>query len=241
MQNRLTLTKLSNWLWARTGSFYRGWLEHQDIVGTHLQGKGDNDDVWSLHRAQRIPEDNIHLAQATVCSPCCHLAKDTEVSAAIMYHPPTEQLHSKDSEGRNTLAQTLASETQTSLGTNLFSVFSCVGSAWNRRDGVWSDSTCKVWECWQLEDWTPSDTLIGCQFNDHCARESARCVEGAEQTTFSLLRRLRIITSPRADNATISSAIMIFQIMPSIAFHKCLLKSNEQPMRQCCVRFIFLW
>ena len=35
-------------------------------------------------------------------------------------------------------------ETWTSSGTNLFGVYSCVGSFWNRADGVWSNSTCKV-------------------------------------------------------------------------------------------------
>ena len=53
-------------------------------------------------------------------------------------------------------------KTQTSSGTNLFGVLSCVGSFWNCTDGVWSDSTRKVWECWRSEDWTPLDTLIGC-------------------------------------------------------------------------------
>ena len=31
-------------------------------------------------------------------------------------------------------------ETQTRSGTNLFGVFSCVGSFWNHADSVWSDS-----------------------------------------------------------------------------------------------------
>ena len=53
-------------------------------------------------------------------------------------------------------------ETQMNSGTNLFGVFSCVGSFWNRVTDVWPDSTCRVWECRQSEDWTPSDTLISC-------------------------------------------------------------------------------
>ena len=34
--------------------------------------------------------------------------------------------------------------------TNLFGVFSCVGSFWNHVDSVCSDSTCEVWERWLL-------------------------------------------------------------------------------------------
>ena len=44
-------------------------------------------------------------------------------------------------------------ETQTSSGTNLFGVFSCVGSFWNRVHSACSDSTCKVWEGWLSAVW----------------------------------------------------------------------------------------
>ena len=65
-------------------------------------------------------------------------------------------------------------ETQARLGTNLFGLFSCVGSFWNRVDSICSDSTCEVWERWLLAVWA-----IG--FSDWlCASESVRCVGGAE-------------------------------------------------------------
>ena len=42
-------------------------------------------------------------------------------------------------------------ETRTSLGTNLFGVFCCIRSFWNRvEDVVCLDSTCEVWEGWLL-------------------------------------------------------------------------------------------
>ena len=41
----------------------------------------------------------------------------------------------------------------TKSGTNLFGVFSCVGSFWNRLDVVCSNSTCEVWEGWLLAIW----------------------------------------------------------------------------------------
>ena len=88
--------------------------------------------------------------------------------------------------------------------------------------------------------WTPSDTLIGCLFNDHsdwrCDSESALCMRGGTNT-FSLLQRLHITMSPRPDNVTISSAIMIFQVMPSIVFHKHLLRSNEYWANTVCTLF----
>ena len=60
-------------------------------------------------------------------------------------------------------------ETRTSSGTNLFSVFSCVGSFWDRVDSVCSDSTCEVWEGWLSAVWAIgySDWL--------CASKSAQC------------------------------------------------------------------
>ena len=67
-------------------------------------------------------------------------------------------------------------------------------------------------------------------FDWRCASESACCVGGVvvtnKHTTFSLLQHLRIIRSPR-DNATISSAIMIFQVMQSIVFNKHRLRLNK--------------
>ena len=73
-------------------------------------------------------------------------------------------------------------ETWMSSRTNLFGVFSCVGSFWNCADSVCSSSTCKVWEGWLLPVWA-----IGfsdwCQLYDNsyqCASKSARCVGGAE-------------------------------------------------------------
>ena len=58
-----------------------------------------------------------------------------------------------------------------------------------------------------------------------------------KETTFSLLRRLRIIRSSRADNTTISSAIMIFHVKPSIVFHKRLLRSNKYWANTVCTLF----
>ena len=40
-----------------------------------------------------------------------------------------------------------------SLGTNLFSVFSCGGSFCNCADSICSNSTCEVWEGWMLAIW----------------------------------------------------------------------------------------
>ena len=72
---------------------------------------------------------------------------------------------------------------------------------------------------------------------------SAVCGRGrsddGKQITFSILRRLRIITSPRADDATISSAIMIFQVTPSIVFHKRLLRSNIYWANTVCALFFY--
>ena len=47
----------------------------------------------------------------------------------------------------------------------------------------------------------------------------------------------------RADNVTISLAIMIFQVMPSIVFHKRLLRSNEYCANTVCALFFYdnLW
>ena len=70
-------------------------------------------------------------------------------------------------------------ETRTNSRTNLFGVFSCVGSFWNRADGIWSYSTCKVCECWRSEDWAPLDTLIGGVLANQCRPP---CVGGAEVT-----------------------------------------------------------
>ena len=65
-------------------------------------------------------------------------------------------------------------ETRTRSGTNMFGVFSCVGSFRSRSDVVCSHSTCEVWGGWLSDVWA-----IG--FSDwRCASESARCVGGAE-------------------------------------------------------------
>ena len=75
--------------------------------------------------------------------------------------------------------------------------------------------------CRRSEYWAPSDTLIGCllavqwpiwPISPVCGSGGS---DNGKQTTFSLLRRLRIITRLGADNATISSAIMIFQVLYS--------------------------
>ena len=65
-------------------------------------------------------------------------------------------------------------ETWMRLGTNIFGVFSCVGSFGSHADVVCSDLTCKVWEGWL-------SAVSGIGFSDwRCASKSARCVGGAE-------------------------------------------------------------
>ena len=54
----------------------------------------------------------------------------------------------------------MALKKKTSSGTNLFSVFSCIGSFWNHMDSVCSNSAKSVNAgCWPSE---PLDSLIGC-------------------------------------------------------------------------------
>ena len=62
--------------WLRTGRLYTGWLKppRASLLGTHLQSISGIGKVRCLHRAQRILKG---------WSPCCHLAKDTEVHVAI--------------------------------------------------------------------------------------------------------------------------------------------------------------
>ena len=104
-------------------------------------------------------------------------------------------------------------KTWTSSRTNLLS---CVGSFWNRVDGVWSDSTCKVWGCQQSEDHNKplrDDTELQTTFC-HC--------------TASFFIFLNI-------------SIMIFQVMPSTVFHKRLLRSNEYWANTVCALFFLIW
>ena len=54
---------------------------HPEHRWNHLQSINDINGVRPLHRAQRILKDNTY--PVTVCSPCCHLTEDTQVSAAI--------------------------------------------------------------------------------------------------------------------------------------------------------------
>ncbi len=52
-----------------------------NIIGTYLPSISDICEVSCLCRAQRILKDNTH--PATACSPCCCLASNTEISAAV--------------------------------------------------------------------------------------------------------------------------------------------------------------
>ena len=52
----------------------------QSIIATHLQSISDTGEVRGLRRAHRILKDVTHPGHSLSC---CHLAKDTEVSAAI--------------------------------------------------------------------------------------------------------------------------------------------------------------
>ena len=65
-------------------------------------------------------------------------------------------------------------ESRTRSETNMFAVFSCIGSFRSRADVVCSNWTCEVW------GGGPSD-VWAIEFSDwRCASESARCVGGLE-------------------------------------------------------------
>ena len=59
-----------------------GYQNQQTITCTHIQSIGDISEVRFLHRAQRILKGNSHPSHDH--SACCRLAKDTEVSTAVL-------------------------------------------------------------------------------------------------------------------------------------------------------------
>ena len=65
-------------LHCRTGDL---GSRNPELAGTHLQSIRFIGVVRCLHRAQQYL--NIPPTPATVCSPCCHLARDTEVSNVV--------------------------------------------------------------------------------------------------------------------------------------------------------------
>ena len=50
-------------------------------------------------------------------------------------------------------------ESRTSSGTNLFGVFSCVGSFWETTSALIQHAKSEIFDCWLSE---PMGTLIGC-------------------------------------------------------------------------------
>ena len=58
-----------------------GYKNTQKIIRTHLQSVSDI--KWVVVSAQSPKNTKDNTQPATVCSPCCHLTKDTEGSAAI--------------------------------------------------------------------------------------------------------------------------------------------------------------
>ena len=99
-------------------------------------------------------------------------------------------------------------ETRTRSGTNLFGVFSCVGSFWTRADVVCYNTTCEVWEDWLSAVWAIgfSDWLCASCMTiliGGVASESARCVGGAESCVgfvfqCTLFRHFSFIIASRA-------------------------------------------
>ena len=66
-------------------------------------------------------------------------------------------------------------ESRTSLGTNLFGVFSCVGSFWNHTGGVWSQQSLRVSAVGGLD----AIRLDANAYSDWLSRCLCVCVGGA--------------------------------------------------------------
>ena len=117
-------------------------------------------DVVHILLVDSRPIHLLNASQTTMAAPirnAVHMARLLSPLASCKFWPQT--LFGTQHTVWNTLGQPLAvwkertEETRMSSGTNLFSVFSCVGSFWNHLEGVCSDPTCKIWECWLLAIW----------------------------------------------------------------------------------------
>ena len=117
----------------------------------------------------------IKTPSQTAVIPLNRYTEATYIYEYIYIKPETHRANRWPSEA--------SGETRTSSGTNLFGVFSCVGSFWKRveqhllRFNLWSLRTLAVGRHRIL--W-----LVVCSLYDHpdwrCASESARCVGGVE-------------------------------------------------------------
>ena len=124
--------------------------------------------IW-LHRSfsgwflQRTTHDMLEIGEAPNCAmhqPCLTRARSTSHASSV----------NSLKAGTHRWMSEAFGETQTRSGTNMFVVFSCVGSFRSRSDVACSDSACEVWGGWLSAVWA-----IG--FSDwRCARESAQCV-----------------------------------------------------------------
>jgi hypothetical protein len=95
-----------------------------------------------LEKGKRGGAERNRRCEAAVCgeSETQNKKDSPHLDAVLPAHPEAERGLKHGTHRSNRWPSATFGGTRT----NLFGVFSCVGSFWNGADRVWSDSTCKV-------------------------------------------------------------------------------------------------